>query len=189
MTSEEYKKIHPEHKNLEGNDLWDAMEYSMLRQQEGDKVLLQVKPWYKRYKLRYLWYVKKRNVTWGTPTSASKRCKHCKRGSSSMLFMMSWDEEGKPNGKTYCMCGKELIEEPNTNWSHRCYQIKKWCQQWGWKCLEWTHLFRWSIDGRYDMFGDERYYVKARQYDQNWENEKLIMIPRKWWEYIWIKRL
>ena len=187
MTADEYKLQHPENAHLEGEALWNAMENALLHQQEGDKVLMQIKPWWKRYKLRYLWYVKKRNGTFVTPVSCNERCKHCKRGASSMLFMMLWDENGNPDSKTYCMCGKELEKEPNTNWDHRWYIVKKWVQKWSWKILEATHLFRWSIDGRYSMFGDEGHYVSHwKWYDDG--REEVVLIDRPWYEYIWIRR-
>ena len=186
MTADEYKLQHPENAHLEGEALWNAMENALLHQQEGDKVLMQIKPWWKRYKLRYLWYVKKPNGVFGTPASVSTRCKNCKTGAAYMMFMM--DFSNNEPGYTLCVsCGQKLVEEPNTNWNHRWYQIRKWMQKWGWKILEATHLFRWSIDGRYSMFGDEGHYVSHwKRYDDG--REEVVLIDRPWYEYIWIRR-
>lgn len=38
MTTEEYKLQHPEHSHLQGNELWDAMEDSMINTGSDDNV-------------------------------------------------------------------------------------------------------------------------------------------------------
>lgn len=44
MTEQEYKKQHPEHEHLSGNELWDAMEDAILRQQTGAAYITHMLP-------------------------------------------------------------------------------------------------------------------------------------------------
>lgn len=64
MTVEDFKRDNHSLAHLEGDELYNAMEDSMLKQQVGDSVLLQTKPFYKRYQLRYLFY---RRTPWHIP--------------------------------------------------------------------------------------------------------------------------
>lgn len=85
MTVQEYKKQHPEHEHLEGPALWDAMENALLHQQAGQVYINHMLPWYKRYKLRYLFYVRKPNLMFINPDEHHTRCKNCKKGSSMTI--------------------------------------------------------------------------------------------------------
>lgn len=179
MTTEEFKKQRPEYAHLEGNDLWDAMTFCKLREQQADTVLLQIKPFWKRYRLRYLFYVRKPNGVFITEEASPKRCIVCKRGSSTRIY---WA------GKQLCLCGEELREEPNTNWSHRRYVLKSRAKKWFFYVLEQIHLVRYTTEGRYDMFGDESNYVQRTILDKDWKITGRVMRPRKWYEYIFIEK-
>lgn len=193
MTTQEFKKIHPEFAHLEGDALWNAMEESMLRQQEGDAIIKSVIPARKKYQLRWLFYRRLPNMVW----SASKydkyiahdRCKACKWGVNGRLVFIMWDKNGIPTSYSNCpQCGKEYKAEPNTNYSYRAYKISKRISKGFWDVLDWLHLVRSAHSGRYDIFGDEGYYVTG------WElNTKTGVVithfkKRKWWEYILIEK-
>jgi len=187
MTTTEYINAHPEHRHLEGDALWDAMEQSMLHQQQGQTIISHLLPWWKRYQLRYLFYVRKPNGVFATEQSSSERCKKCKRGTSCTLMIIDLSDSGR--SVTYCTgCGSELETEPNTNISHKVYKLKTWLKKYGWVILEASHIFRYDTEGRYSLFGDEGHYVKGYVYDNEWKLTKTVMNPRKWWEYIIIKK-
>jgi hypothetical protein len=179
MTTEDFKKDRPEYAHLQGNDLWDAMTEVKLREQRAERILSQIKPFWKRYTLRYLFYVKRTNGVFVTPEASNDRCVSCKKGVSTFI---GW------GGKVICLCGAELIREPNTNASHYWYLAKKKAKKYFFAVLEFTHLVRYSYEGRYDTFGDEMHFVSRYVYDMNWKLLRVEMKPRKWWEYIIIEK-
>lgn len=186
MNVDDFKKLKPEYKDLEGEQLWNAMEDYMLRQQAGQEVMKQAVPFLKRYQLRWLFYKRLPNIMWGkNDYTADKRCVKCKGGVSGskmgMLYM----------GRMiiHCPhCGDELKEEDNTSIKHVLW--KKWSRivHLFWICLDRLHIVRSTHHGRYDMFGDESKYV--HHYTMNMETGKttFTLKKRKWWEYIFIER-
>ena len=55
MTTEEFKKLKPEYKDVEGDQLWNAMEDYYLQQQEGTEILKQIMPFWKTHTLEDLY--------------------------------------------------------------------------------------------------------------------------------------
>lgn len=190
MTTEEFKKLKPEYKNVEGDQLWNAMEDYMLRQQQGGEILKQIMPIWKTHTLRWVYYRRTHNLVVKTHEYTSdKRCSKCKSGVNARIYFMSTKEDGTQGHISYCShCGEELKEEPNTNINHRLYKIEKKVRTLFWLMLDELHLIRSSPYSRYDMVGDERRYVES------WimNIEKGITTPklkkRKWWEYVLIEK-
>jgi hypothetical protein len=181
MTTEEFKKLKPDCAHLEGNDLWDAMTEYMLVLKSGESVIKSAQPFFKRYRLRWLFYRRLPNfiLSSGDYKSAT-RCAVCKRGTGMNMFFM---------GKVLCGYGDhEYKEEPNTSIKHRLYKF--WCSvsKTFWRILDSIHLVRSSHEGRYDMFGDESSYVRVYTLNMETGKSKYELKRRKWWEYIFIKR-
>lgn len=185
MTVQEFKNLHPEYSHLEGDELWDAMTDSMLHQQQGAAIIKKTLPFWKRYKLRYLFYRKLPNYVYGkNDHSADKRCSKCKKG-VSYSFGFIW--MGKKT--MYCPnCGKELIEEANSGIKRNLWIFKKKVIDFGCNILDFLHIVRSSHHSRYDMFGDERHYV--HHFSLNTETGKMSykLKKRKWWQWIFIEK-
>jgi len=166
MTTEEFKKDNPQYAEIEGTDLWNAMEDSMLKNRK------------KHYQLRYLFYRILPNIVFGLKDYESNtRCKVCKKSGAYGFYY-----QGK------LMCGDhEYQSEPNTSTKHRLYLIWKSITNLFWTILEKVHIVRSAYDGRYSLFGDESMYVK--QFTINIETGKTTyeFKKRKWWEYIIIE--
>jgi hypothetical protein len=175
MTVQEFKSEYPEYAHLEGDELWNMMEYVVLRGSPGNRVLQQLKPIWKRYKLRYLFYRKVNNFVYSK--HASMRCVHCKKDANIGFFM---------NGKHIHSCGKPWITEKNTNWDYRLWKFRESLNNIFYDVLDFLHIVRSSNSGRYDMFGDEMMFVK--QWNVNFTTGKstVILKPRKWYEHIFI---
>jgi len=193
MTTEEFKKLKPEYKKVEGDQLWNAMEDYMLQQQSGSEIIKSIMPIWKTHTLRWLYYRRIPNLVMGnlkTDKYASvKRCNKCKLGVNARMEFIMIAEDGTRKCTTYCPhCGKEYKEEQNTNLSHRFYKSIKWISKLFWFILDKLHLVRSSIEGRYGMFGDEARYVKSWRYNKDWTTQKPLMKNRKWWEYILIEK-
>lgn len=193
MTAEEFKKLKPEYKDVEGDQLWNAMEDYMLRQQEGSEIMKPIMPFWKTHTLRWLYYRRIPNFVMGKPSThkytSDKRCAECKKGVNARMGFIMTGEDGKQKYTSYCPhCGKEYREEPNTNYSHKLYKAGKKISKLFWLLLDKLHLVRSSISGRYDMFGDEARYV--RSWGMNMETGEMskTLKKRKWWEYIFIEK-
>lgn len=187
MTKEEFKKLKPEYKDIEGDELWDAMTAYKLRLQEGEKILNTIKPFWKRYRLRWLFYGKLDNFVLGKSRWASDRCKNCKKGVNSKIAIIDFETN---TTKSFCIhCSKEYIAEPNTNLDYRIYKIFKSIAKLFWNLLDFLHLVRSSHFGRYNMFGDESNYVSGWSFNyDNYTGMHPLMKKRKWWEYIIIEK-
>ena len=185
MNVEEFKKLKPEYKEVEGDQLWNAMEDYMLRQQSGQEVMKTTVPFFKRYQLRWLFYRRLPNMVWGENNyTSSDRCSNCKKGVSGSFGYIF-------QGKMFMHCphcGKDLKKEKNTNLNHKLWVIGKNISILFWNFLDKIHLVRSQVSGRYDMMGDECKYVK--HWTMNYETGKMSFTPkkRKWWEYIFIER-
>ncbi len=179
MTTSEFKQDHPGFSHLEGDDLWDAMSAFKLRQQQGDQILTKIKPFWQRYKLRYLFYRKTRNCVFHK--HSSNRCVHCKKDSNVGLAM--WSEDGTLT-ITHA-CGKPWIKEPNTNLDYRIWKAYSYVSNLFWRVLDFFHIVRQG--SRYDMFGDESGYVKHWVINLSGKS-RYDLRPRKWYEYIFIKK-
>jgi hypothetical protein len=84
MTVEEFKENNPNLAHLQGEDLLDAMTHSMLRQQQADQIIKQIKPIWKTHTLRWLFYRRKPNWVMGkNGWASSKMCDKCKKGVDS----------------------------------------------------------------------------------------------------------
>lgn len=187
MTAEEFKKLRPEFKDVEGDILWNAMEDYMLEESRKPSK----KPFWKSYKLRYLFYRKTKNFYMGSPSldkwAANDRCKACKVGVNHRMVMMYFDESGGKTNSSPCPnCNKEYVAEPNINFTHKVYLFIKGSKDLFWLILDKIHLIKSSSDGRYGMFGDESSYVKTWSiYEEG--REKVVLKKRRWFEYIFIK--
>lgn len=185
--AEEFKKANPKYKDLEGNELWDAMTNHVLRQQDGEEIIKTTLPFWRKYILRWLFYRKTLSMTLPIVSLynwiADKRCNKCKRG---MSMTMGFIVDKKI--KTFCMhCSQECHPEPNTNLSHRVYKMAKWISKLFWTILDKIHLVRSSTSGRYELFGDEAHYVAFWKTDKDWKMTPVFK-SRKWWEYIFITK-
>jgi len=185
MTAEEFKILMPEYKNASGDELWNAMEDYMLRQQSGDEIIKQIMPIWKTHTFRYLIYRKLPNIIWETKSwKCIDRCDKCKKGFNMALTFFDRDEP-------YILCPNcmnECKKEPNENFSYKLYKFYKLISKIFWKLLEIIHLVRSDFHGRYDMFGDESRYVKNYEIDTNLMTTKYNLKKRKWWEYILIEK-
>lgn len=180
MTVEEFKKDYPEHAHLEGDELWDTMTHTLYRQMEGERIILSIKPFYKRYKLRYLFYRKPIFRGFMRPEWLNEKiCKNCKRGSNSCMAFM---------GKMICIgCGAELIEIANNRLKFRLFKLQAPIGNFLWLMLQYLHIVKTSTDGRYELFGDEANYV-SHIYNIETGAMRRAHKKRKWFEYIFIKR-
>ncbi len=189
MTTKEFKKLKPEYKDLEGDQLWDAMTYYMLRQQQASEIIKAIKPLWKTHTFRYLFYRRKQNICFGkNDYSSDKICSKCKKGTGGLKLMML---NFRPNGKsiTYCPhgCG-ELFQIPNTNLNHKLWIIGNRISKLFWFILDKLHIIRSSINSRYDMGGDESRYILRWSMNMDTGEFKPIHRKRKWWEYIIIEK-
>jgi len=184
MTTEEFKKLKPEHANLEGDALWDAMTHYQLRQQQGEEILKTILPFWKRYRLRWLFYRKRNGFYF--PKYSYERCENCKNGSAMGAIEMNF---GTGECKKKCLnCMKTFIGEPNTNWNYRVYLFKKAITKFIEVALNWLHILRKRQETRYGMFGDEDKHVKAWIYNTEANTSETCFKKRKWWEYILIEK-
>ena len=190
MTTEDFKRLKPEYKDIEGNELWDAMTNYMLQLQNGQEVLNTMKPFWKRYQLRWLFYVKKRNMIFGkNGYTASKICYYCRKGVSMYMGFISFAENGESTYSASCpYCNERLRQVENTNLNHKLYKLYKWLTKGLVRLVEFTHIVKWDIEGRYGIFGDESMFVKSTHYDNDWNYLKTVYKKRRWWEYIFIPR-
>lgn len=181
MDAKEFKKLKPEYAELEGEELWNAMEDYMIRQQAGQEVMKTAVPFFKRYQLRWLFYRRLPNMVFSKGDYTSNtRCKICKRGSGMMWFFQ---------GKLLCGSGDhEYIEEPNTSLKHKVYKAWKYISGLFWLMLDKIHLVRSSHHGRYEMFGDESPYISSFTINLDTGKVTYHLKKRKWWEYIFIER-
>jgi hypothetical protein len=184
MTVDEFKQDHPEYAHLDGNDLWDAMEQSKLMQQDGEKVLKQIKPFWKRYKFRYLFYGH-RYSGFSFQKYSGERCANCKKDYQGFIFMFP-DANGKPT--RYHSCGKPLVIEPDISLKYRLWRAKMWVLETFRRTLDALHILRLPGYNRYGMFGDEAEYVKSWGYNFETNEIRTILKPRRWWEYLIIKQ-
>lgn len=184
MTAEQFKQDNPQFANLEGEQLWNAIEQYQLTLRSGDEIIKQIQPFWKTHTLRWLFYRKVPNFVFENAKYSDNRCSNCKEGVNMRIGMII---QGKCI--SYCpYCQKEYIPEPNTNLTYRIYQFRKILSKSFWFILDRLHLVRSSIHSRYEMFGDESRYVKSYRYDKDWNPLAPIMIKRKWYEYIFIEK-
>lgn len=192
MTVEEFKKLKPEYKNIEGDELWDAMTLYMLRQQEGSEILKTTMPIWKTHTLRWLFYRKRSAWSLGygkyDKWIASNRCSKCKWGVNQRIIWSFRDINNAWHSTSKCPhCNEEYVPEPNTNITYRLHKAYKRAVELFWYILDKIHLVRNSSTGRYGMGGDETRYIKSWEIKSTGE-----VIPhhkfRKWWEYIIIER-
>lgn len=187
MTAKEYKILKPEHSHLEGDELWDAMEDYMLRQQSGQEVMKSAVPFFKRYQLRWLFYRKPQpSFSYGTNDYTSeKRCAKCKKGVGGTKHGIMWD-----SGVTYFCphgCG-ELIEQKNTNLNHRIYILWKPVLKFIVLALDRLHILRMPGNQRNGLFADEGKYLSHWTMNIETGETKMFYKKRKWWEYIFIEK-
>ena len=187
MTTEEFKKSYPEHAHLEGDALWDMMTEKALVTQEGDKILLRTKPFWKRYRLRWLYYPKRRG--WGRlydpQYTNSQRCDKCKVGVGSYFGMMS-----KSGFEAHCpKCGPGMVLEPNKNLDHKLWSAWREVLRWLFVVLNFLHIRRHDSFGRYDaMGGDEAQFVMYYEVIHNPYQIITRLRPRRWWEWVVVRR-
>jgi hypothetical protein len=190
MTVEEFKKIKPEYKDAQSDELLDAMTNYMLRVQAGEQIAKSILPFWKTHTLRWLYYRRIPSWEMGKPgtdkyTSPS-RCSSCKKGVNMRLMFMDFT---KNESYSICPhCSERYIEEPNTNLSHKIYLSLKWVSKFFWTILDRLHLVRSSHSERYDMFGDESRYVKYFSFNYDTGDHSVTLKKRKWWEHIFIER-
>lgn len=193
MTAEEFKELKPEYKDLQGDELWNAMEDYMLRQQQADTIIKSVKPIWKTHTLRWLYYRRIPNDLFGgsktAKYSSDKRCANCKCGVNARFVWLLFQEDGTRKSVSYCPhCSKQYEAEPNTNLSHKIYKLLKGINKLFWLLLDSLHLVRSSGEGRYGMFGDEAKYVRDWSFNENTGETKHHHRKRKWWEHILIEK-
>ena len=189
LSAEEFKRLNPEQKHLEGNELWDAMADYQFKVQQREKIILKTKPFFQRYQLRWLFYVRKQNIVFGNNDyKSNKRCSLCKGGTGGLRMIIMNMEDMKSSSSPCPHCGKELIEEPNTSFTHRLYKFYRSLLASLIYLLDYLHLVRYSVSGRYELFGDESMFVKSTKYDSDWNYVKTNFRKRKWWQYIFIPR-
>lgn len=191
MTVEEFKKLKPEYKDVEGDQLWDAMTEYMLRQQNASETIKVIMPLWKTHTLRWLYYRRVPNFVLHSNNdrwSPDKRCGACKKGVNSRMVLSLTQKDGTYKTVSYCPhCNENYISEPNTNFSHKLWKTYKWIASIFWLILDSLHLVRSSIHGRYDLFGDEARYVSAFTITKNGEYTN-VRKKRRWWERIFIER-
>lgn len=179
MTTQQFKEKYPEYSHLEGESLWNMMENTMLIEKRSDP---------KKYQLRWLFYRNKQNLTYGRNNyTASEMCDKCKKGVSHYLSFMNFGGDNKT--VSVCPhCSQNMNTVPNTNLNHKLWKIYKKLEDSFWKILDYLHICRDTVGGRYDMFNDEYYFVKSTEYSSNWNFFKNNFRDRKWWEYIIIEK-
>lgn len=192
MTIDEFKKIRPEYKDIEGDQLWNAMEDYMLQQQRGEQILKSVMPIWRTHTLRWLYYRKIPNLIMGNSRTdwykSNKRCKKCKKGVNMRFIIIDFRSVANDSYSPCPHCGKKYEEEPNTNISHNLYKTAKWISDTFWLILDKLHLVRSTCIGRYDMFGDESKYVRLWGFNMETGKTSKELKKRKWWEYILIEK-
>ncbi|HXU28817.1 MAG TPA: hypothetical protein VN698_16425 [Bacteroidia bacterium] len=183
MTAEDFKRDYPKHAHLEGIELIDAMTMAMLRQQQGEAIIRTSQSFFKRYRLRWLFYRNSHALSFGRNNyTASNMCSICRKGVSSYVVM-------NYEGRRQCFCphgSHELVQVPNNTLHHSLWlkwvKIKSVLET----VLDKLHIVRKPHENRYSIFGDERHYmhqtINMETYDV-----KNIMHSRRWWEYVFIK--
>lgn len=186
MTVDEFKKQQPQYAHLEGDQLWDAMTHYALRQQAGEKILRQIKPLWKRYQFRWLFYMPLKGMPFVKHHQSDKRCSTCKK---SVGPYMLWLNFSNGTSRAECPHGRhEYVAEPNTNFSYRAYLIWAAIVKTTRFVLDKMHILRRADERRYGTFGDESYFILREEYDQNWQLVKIHFRKRKWWEYVFIEK-
>lgn len=185
MTTKDFKDKNPHLSHLEGNELWDAMEHYMLIEQYKQGVINKNLPFFKRYQLRWLFYRRIPNMSWGKDNyTSSERCSKCKKGVSSSFGYIF-------QGKMFMHCthcGKDLQKEKNTNINHRIWVVCKLISDSFWTFLDKIHLVRSQVFGRYEMMGDEYKYVEYWNINLETGKTCFTLKKRKWFEYIFIEK-
>jgi hypothetical protein len=184
MTVDEFKQDHPEYAHLDGDDLWDAMEQFKLIQQDGEEVLKQIKPFWKRYKFRYLFYRHGSSGLYFRKYSG-ERCIHCKKDYQGFIFMFT-DTEGRH--VSYHSCGNPLATEPDISLKYKLWRAKMWVLETFRQTLDVLHILRLPGNSRYGMFGDEARYVENWSYNIETGESTVNLKSRRWWEYLIIKQ-
>lgn len=190
MTIEEFKKIKPEYKDTEGEELWNAMENYLLKQQRSNEMLKNIMPLWKTHTLRWLFYRRVPNHVLYKPSvdkySSNQRCKNCKWGVGSHMMIADFS---KRISTSYCPhCHQELEKEPNKNLTHKLYNAYSYIVNLFWATLDKLHIVRSTSEGRYDMMGDEAKYVDHWLMNNNTGTVTPVLRKRKWWEYILIEK-
>src|SRR3990167_8331292 len=193
MNAKEFRKLKPEYKNIEGDQLWDAMTEYMLRQQQGSEIMKSIMPIWKTHTLRWLHYRQIPNLVRGNPSTdkwvSDKRCRKCKWGVNARFMWSIRDKNDVWHTICKCPhCNEDYVAEPNTNFTHHLYKTGKLISKRFWTILDLLHLVRSSISGRYDMSGDEARYVENRELNMETGKITYEFKKRKWWEYILIER-
>lgn len=180
MDVNEFKQTYPEMAHLKGDKLLDAMEDAFIHQKQGEQILNTIKPFYKRYKLRYLFYRKLKNSIFQKEWQSDTVCKNCKKGTSSMVLFM---------GKYLCIyCAHEMVKEPNRHIKYKLWLMAKKFSKIFWIVFQCIHLVRSDHSGRYELGGDEAAYVKVFHINMSTGKTTCTMHSRKWYEYIFIKK-
>lgn len=193
MTTDEFKKLKPEYKDIDGDQLWDAMTEYVLRQQQGSEIIKSIMPIWKTHTLRWLLYRRIPNFEFNSHKIdkyvSAKKCSKCKWGVNSRMTFIQRLDDGTYKYFSICPhCGKDFIEEPNTNFTHRLYKFAKWWSKLFWTFLDRLHIVRSLIHDRYDIFGDEGRYVTKFSLNFETGKKKNYLAKRKWWEYIIIEK-
>jgi hypothetical protein len=183
MNVKEFKKLKPEFAHLEGEPLWEAMTVFIKQQKDADETIQSAFGFFKQYKPRKLFYLKYSGQMYLRPWQSNKRCRRCRKGVTSEVECFN-----EYTGNRLCPnCQKPPWEEPNKNLSYLLW--KKWSpvKKAVLKALNWLCIVGDNPSGRYGMFGDESKYV-IRSVNFPASGQKLIYKPRRWWEYIFVKR-
>ena len=193
MTVTEFKKLKSEYKNIDGNQLWDAMENYGLQLQQGNKMLKTIMPIWKTHTLRWLFYRKVPNLIIGNFKTdkwvSDDRCKSCKKGVNNRIIFSIRREDGVWESNSLCPhCNEKYIAEPNINFSHKLWKLYNIIINIFWIILDKIHLVRSSIGGRYEMMGDEEKYVENWVLNEKSKSMDINLKKRKWWEYILIEK-
>lgn len=139
------------------------------------------------YKLRWLFYRKIPNFQITKARYSPNRCSNCKKGVDGRIVFSSNNPYEQKILSPCPHCNKEYIKELNINLDYKLYKIAKYISKLFWLLLDKLHLVRSSIEGRYDMFGDESCYIKSWIYNEETGKITYILKDRKWWQYIIIK--
>ena len=124
MTAEEFKKLKPEYKDVEGDQLWDAMTDYVLRQQAGSETMKAIMPIWKTHTLRWLYYRRTKNFAFQSfkhdKYTSNERCAKCKKGVGARFGWSEAHEDGTYTFTSYCPhCHEEYKGEPNPNLTHK----------------------------------------------------------------------
>lgn len=194
MTADQFKAAYPEHAHLEGNELWNMMEDKAMITQEGDRILLKSRPFWKRYRLRWLFYrnPKPYMSCFGPQYTHSERCRACKNGVNARIVWITLGGSDVDKPKNRCpKCNEEYFKEKNTGLDHKTWLLwMKLCSAFWW-LMDAIHIVRnpnKGLAGRYDMFSDESRYVAYISYNNETGMTKTVLRSRKWYEYIFIKK-